>query len=149
MIEQIGVIVSLEPGHAWVKATRRSGCDHCAVASDCGTSKVAQFFNGRSARVRATNPIDAAVGDEVVIGMGSGRLVMGSALIYLIPLLAMLAGGLIGDELAGEGGAVVGAVSGLVASLWFNRLRARSLERRGLYQPRILRRNPSAASMVR
>ncbi len=121
MIEQSGRITHLEGRFAWVETQRQSACSSCHSGS-CGTGTLTRFFAARPHRVRAENGIDAQVGDTVVIGVEEGTMLRGSFLVYLVPLFAMLGGGLLFEALApqwgnvsSDGAAALGGLLGLGA----------------------------------
>jgi len=99
MIEETAHIVSVEEGHAWVETERRSSCGSCS-AKGCGTGALSKILGRRTQRLRVKNPIDAQVGDTVILGIEEGVLIRGSLMVYILPLLLMLGGGLLGEALA-------------------------------------------------
>jgi sigma-E factor negative regulatory protein RseC len=66
-------------------------------------------------------------GDTVVLSIRDGELLRAAALVYLPPLLGLLAGALAARALAGPGeGAALGAgLAGAMAGWWFSRSLAR------------------------
>lgn len=65
-----------------------------------------------------------AVGDTVLLGMEEGILWQGMLRLYLSPLLLMATLGMSGQALAGEPGAIMGALAGLAAGLGWARDRS-------------------------
>lgn len=150
MIEATGQIESLDGDHAWVATQRQSSCGSCSVSKGCGTSTVAKLFGDRLHRVYARNEVNAREGDSVVVGISEATLVKGSLMLYLLPLLALMAGGLLGELMAGqmglngELGALFMAVLGFIISLlWLKRYSGR-LSKDERYQAVVLRRVESA-----
>lgn len=144
MIETQGVVVKVGNGLAYVDARRETGCGSCQSASACGTPSVAKLLGGKPSLVGALNPIQAEIGDSVVVGVEERALLRGSVAVYLFPLLLVLAGAMLAEYLApaaaGEGHAVAGAALGLLAAgAWltlFNRMAAGNPR----FQPVILRK---------
>ncbi|GAB6041649.1 SoxR reducing system RseC family protein [Endothiovibrio diazotrophicus] len=125
MIEENARVVAVEGEVAWVEAERKSACGSCEAKGGCGTGSLSQVFGTRSNRMRVLNTVGAAPGDTVVIGIEESALVRGSVAVYLVPLLALLAGGVFGEHMAGQlsiavqVGGVVGGLGGLgVGLLW-------------------------------
>jgi sigma-E factor negative regulatory protein RseC len=129
MIEERGQVVRTAGDSAWVQTERRSSCGSCSARKGCGTGALAGVFSARVHEVEVLNPIGAQPGDEVIVGINESMLVRGSATVYLLPLLSLMAGALLAEGLApqlGLGGsdaaAIVGGVAGLAAGfLWLHR----------------------------
>ena len=100
----------------------------------------------RPTRVRVVNAVGAQPGEQVVIGIEESAIVHGSVLVYLVPLLALLGGAILGEAwlrpYAGdrEWPVIVAAVAGLALGLVWVRGRAQRLGREAWFQPTILRR---------
>jgi sigma-E factor negative regulatory protein RseC len=103
MIEETAHVVETEGEYAWVETQRRSSCGSCS-AKGCGTGALSKVLGRRSQRLRVRNPIDARPGDAVVLGIDEQALLRGSLAVYIVPLLAMLAGALLGEVLAPQWG---------------------------------------------
>ena len=99
MIEETAKVIDLDGKYAWVETQRKSACASCSVNKGCGTATIAKVLGKRRTRVKTINQLGAKSGDMVVIGIQEQALVRGSIAVYAIPLLLLLAGGLIGDWL--------------------------------------------------
>ncbi len=149
MIEESGRVVELEGEFAWIEGERSTACGSCAVRKGCGTGTLARLFGQRPVRLRVINHINAAVGDQVVIGISETGLLRGSLAVYAVPLAALFAGALAGHFLAGQLWpaardplAIAGAVAGLLAGLtWLRRFSFRT-GNKAPYQPVVLRKQP-------
>lgn len=146
MIEETGVVVSVQGLLAEVETTRRSTCGGCAVNGACGTSLLARYFGSKRSLLRVQNSIGAGQGDLVVIGVPEGALLKASFVAYLVPLLAMIGGAMAGAYIADlvvpayvQPMSVLAGLGGFVAAFaWLVRFsRIKSADER--YQPRILR----------
>lgn len=131
MIEETAHVVATEGEDAWVETERRSSCGSCS-AKGCGTGALSKILGTRVQRLKVRNPIDAKAGDTVVLGIEEGVLIQGSVMVYILPLLLMLGGGLLGEALAPqwgsdpEGLSLFFGVLGLVAGfLWLRRYNRR------------------------
>jgi sigma-E factor negative regulatory protein RseC len=132
MVEESGLVVATEGEMAWVETSRRSSCGSCE-AKGCGTGALSQVLGRRRQRLRVRNPIAAVAGEAVVLGIAESALLKGSLAVYLVPLLALLAGGLLGEALAPqlalprEGGSILFALGALACSfLWLRRFNRRA-----------------------
>ncbi|MEN8169593.1 MAG: SoxR reducing system RseC family protein [Pseudomonadota bacterium] len=133
MIEESALVVATEGEDAWVETSRRSSCGSCE-AKGCGTGTLSQVLGRRSQRLRVKNPIAAVAGERVVLGISESALIKGSLAVYLVPLLALMSGGLLGELMAsqlmmqGEGITILFALASLGLSLlWLRRFNRRAV----------------------
>ncbi len=145
MIEESGCIVELEGDYAWVETARRSSCSSCsAKGGGCGTGALSEVLGARSQRLRVRNELHAENGERVLLGIEESALLRGSLAVYIVPLLALMGGALLGEALAsgvgGEWPALLGAGLGMgLALAWLRRFNHRA-GANPRYQPRMLRR---------
>jgi sigma-E factor negative regulatory protein RseC len=119
MLETRAVIVRIEGQHALVQASQASGCEHCS-GKGCGAGKLSRMFCSNPRLFKVGNPINAGVGDEVVISIAEGSILRGIGLVYLLPLLLLVTGAMLGSHWAEfpgqlDGYAAAGAMLGLAA----------------------------------
>ncbi|MEE8342548.1 MAG: SoxR reducing system RseC family protein [Gammaproteobacteria bacterium] len=141
MLEETGRVVQVSGDTAWVETERASTCAGCVAKSGCGTAVLSRVMGVRRNRVRALNPVHACAGDRVVIGLQEDALVRGSLAMYLIPLMGLLAGAILGQSTGGTESlsilfAALGFGGGLAWLRWFGR-RIRADQQ---YQAMVLRR---------
>lgn len=144
MLEEQATVVSLESGAVWVEADRRTGCERCEAGQGCGGGVLGRLVVRGNSRVRALNDLpDLAVGDDVVLGLDERILLSGSLMTYLLPLLCMLAAALFAEQFLQTSDLAVAAfgIFGLAVGLLVLRGWSRRLIKRGLMQPRVLRRS--------
>lgn len=140
MIEERARVIAAGEGYAWVETERRSACGSCPANPGCGTAVLAKAMGRRRVRLRALSGIPVQSGDEVVVGIDESALVQGSLAVYLTPLLIMLAGAAVGDQVIGSEVAslLLGAAGLLGSFLWLRH--AGGIRDNPLYQPVVLRR---------
>lgn len=145
MIEETARVVAREGDEVWVEAERRSACGGCSAASGCGTGALAGVFGRRTLRLRAHDETGAAVGDRVRIGLDEAALVRGSLAVYLVPLLTLLGGALLGESLApqwgigsAEGASIALGVAGLAAGMLWVRVFSRGAQRSDRFRAVVL-----------
>lgn len=155
MIEENAQVVALQGDAAWVETRRRSACGSCTAHPGCGSAALGKLLGRRPTRVRVVNTVGAQPGEQVVIGIDESAIVHGSVLVYLMPLLALLGGAILGEAWlrAYAGGhewpVIAAAVAGLVLGLAWVRVRAQRLGREARFQPTILRRAaPGGSDMI-
>ncbi len=99
MIEERGEVTAVNPPYAMVVTQRRSSCGSCSTKG-CGTGALSELFAVRSQDMKVLNPIDARVGEQVVLGLEESALLRGSLAVYIVPILLMIAGGVLGEMMA-------------------------------------------------
>ena len=113
MAEQMGVIIeNRSDGLARIFTSRRRARGGCQPSLDCDLLES-----------RAFNKIGAGEGDVVKLSLPQARLLEGVALLYVLPITALLAGALAGFGLGAAWGwahvgSVIGALCGLGGGLW-------------------------------
>jgi len=149
MIEETGRVARCEGEYAWVLTERRSSCGTCSAQKGCGTGALAGVFGAKTHEVKVLNPLGAEPGEDVVIGISEQMLVRGSVAVYMVPLLAMIGGGLLAQslapqlELAGNDMvSVVGGLMGLALGFSWLRWRTRRWANTAEFHAVVLRRLP-------
>lgn len=149
MIEEPAQVISVEGEageYVWVETQRQSTCGGCAANQVCGTSVLAKVLGTRRARVRALNRGGAKVGDRVIVGIDERALIRGSLAVYAMPLLTLLAGGIVGAllserlQVSGESLSLGLGIAGLAAGLLWLKGFTRRIRDDSRYQPVVLRR---------
>jgi len=97
MMTEKAKVVALRGERALLETRRQSVCGACVVNKACGTGVIAKYWNAKPLRLEARNDIGARVGEEVLVAVEDRFLVRGSLLVYLLPLLALFTGGLLGS----------------------------------------------------
>ena len=149
MIEETGLIVEIDEQYAWVEAASSSSCSHCSANQACGTASLQKWFKRKPNRLRVVNNQDVKPGERVVIGIPEQALVKGSFMIYMLPLLFLIAGAFFGrylDSLLGWGykdaASMFFGLLGLVSSFrYLQKHYQHKSGRQAQYQPVILRRS--------
>ncbi|MBR4131757.1 MAG: SoxR reducing system RseC family protein [Oscillospiraceae bacterium] len=86
MQQQVQVSRVYPDGSAEVFVRRESACSgDCHKCSGCGAQKQQVF-------VRASNPIGAAPGDQVIVSSENAQVLPAMLVVYILPLALMLAG---------------------------------------------------------
>lgn len=141
MMEEYGKIVELREGRiALVECVRNSACQHCASSAACNLG-----MDQDSMRVEAWNQIDAGLHDRVKIVTSTGNYLKSSFMLYIVPIIGLLFGGLLGQTIGEQGWLAVdpvlmSALSGvvfLVLTFLLIRRITRGLNRRQ-YMPQIV-----------
>lgn len=143
MITEEGYVTQSSPGIARIKTVRNSACAGCAAHGSCEGAKEGE--------VEAIDELGVRVGDRVVVGFHAGSLVKVSMLLYLFPVVCMIVGAVIGQQMAPGYDMDESAASAIGAFLFFLlsficiRLTGNRLTGNRKYQARILRIRQRAA----
>jgi len=98
MIEETGTVIEIKgPSTAVVLCQKGSFCEHCAAMDTCRMGD-----DNHSMQVDAHNPLAAEVGDRVVLAVSSRNFLTSSFVVYIVPLLFMLIGGILGQFIGEE-----------------------------------------------
>ena len=120
MLTETGRVVAVEADSIWVETIRQSTCGACAVRKGCGHGLLNRFSEGRRGYIRVLpgdllQAADCQIDDQVMIAIPEEVILRGSFIVYLMPLLALLGGAVLGSRLAPaspDPGAVLGALIG-------------------------------------
>lgn len=118
MIVETGKIVAIEAQGVWVETITRSVCGSCKAEKGCGQSLMSKW--GGSAPylwvlLEGRDPGQYAIGDEISIGLHEDMVVKASLLAYVMPLLLLVGGAVLGKVLWGSDNAsAICAVAGLL-----------------------------------
>lgn len=140
MITETGRVVAIEPDSLWVETIRRSTCNSCSAQKACGHGLMNKLDSGRQHHVRALLDGQSAdsfkVDDEVEISIPEQVLVSGALVVYVLPLLSMLAGAVVTAEfLPGDVAAFAGSVVGFCIGLALVRYHAQLTRNHRQLQP--------------
>lgn len=147
MIEEYARVIAVENDQLLLEAETRAACNACAARQGCGTSVLSKWVGRKFTRFQAPNTVNARVGDEVVVGLAEEAMLTGSLLVYLLPLLAMIAFALLADSLIATDVAwrdllvVVAAVAGFALMLLVSRLLLSTSSNRSRLTPVVIRKN--------
>jgi sigma-E factor negative regulatory protein RseC len=95
--------------------------------------------------VEALNTVGARVGDEIVLNLATGSLLKATFLLYVFPILCMIAGAVVGHRFALSRGWDPSGLSAAISlaalgiSLFLIRLRGNALSHKSEYKPQIVR----------
>jgi len=145
MLLETAHVVAVEADSVWVETISQSSCGSCAAKKGCGHSLLNRISAGRrnyikvlSGSLRASH---CSVDDHVRISIPEKVILQGSLLVYMLPLVSMLAGAaLAASAIAGNQDflAITGAVGGFSLGVMLVRWHAwRNRDDKSI-QPRLL-----------
>jgi sigma-E factor negative regulatory protein RseC len=114
MIEEIGIISAIEQHNyqqvILVETQIKSTCGSCEAQSNCGTGAIAKVFASKREMLRFRLNEIVEVGQKVSLGIPEENLLKASALVYCLPLGALILSALIGQTIL--------PLVGLIAEGW-------------------------------
>ena len=131
------VIRALEGDIALVEVPD-GGCGRCHEEGGCGGHHLTQALCGAPKVYRVANPSGLKIGDEVTLGISAKAVWVGANFAYAMPVLALLAGAMLGAFFHGDTGAIAGGVVGLVAAWLVLRWKMRQRLENQDFQPQIV-----------
>ncbi len=150
MTTEEGVVVEVSGRMARVRTQKTGACESCSAKSSCHV-----LGGGKEMEVEVVNIAAAGIGDRVLIAFETASLVKASFLIYVLPILGMMAGGFLGQGIASYLGwnsaasSIVTAFGFLGLSFVFVRAKGNRMSRKEIYQPKIIRILDRASSSGR
>ncbi|RJQ21448.1 MAG: hypothetical protein C4560_03960 [Nitrospiraceae bacterium] len=108
MVEEIGIVTKTEGVTAKVIVQKKGTCEGCAMKGACETTEGGM-------EIEALNPVQAKVGQTVKLSINPSTYLKGTILIYGVPVIALIAGAIIGKNIGDE--YLKGASSDLVAAV--------------------------------
>lgn len=127
MLETRAIVVQVDGQYALVQDSQgNNGCGQCS-GKGCGAGKLSQLFCSKPRQFQVNNPIEASVGDEVIVTVADGAVLRGIGLVYLLPLALLAVGAMLGSisavqveqrDVHAAAGAVLGLIGGFALSRW-------------------------------
>ncbi|MFC4159197.1 SoxR reducing system RseC family protein [Chitinimonas lacunae] len=148
-IEHEALVVAVEPGFAWVRPGPAQLCPACANSGRCGAVALNRLFAGQEEHFRVADPLGVQAGERVMVGVAAQAVLQAALWAYLLPLLALLGGALLGSRLwpiQPDLGGLCGAGVGLTLALFGLRWRSRELALRQSFEPVVVRRLDTSES---
>ena len=139
MIKEQATVTGIDGNWAVIQMQRQSVCSHCELNSGCGMGAIGRLLGHRSKPVMIKNEHKLKAGDSVVLGLPDRAFLKASLLIYGLPLLGLMASGLLARWIIGESElfVIVFALVGFVAGLQISAKIARN-QYSNQFSPQIL-----------
>lgn len=90
MIEEAAIVTRVAKGQVWIRSLQSGACGGCMQKATCGTATLAKWLPKREFAIDCDR--DLLVGDQVRVAIDDSHLLLSSLVLYLLPLLTMLAG---------------------------------------------------------
>jgi sigma-E factor negative regulatory protein RseC len=141
MITENGIVTRTDRSTVWIKTIRSGACEGCSSKDSCGES-----HNAKEMIVTVKNTLGVQTGDQVVIGIETKPMIILSFLLYVFPILLLIAGAVIGDSLApalGMNNSIFAMILGFSffgAAFFFIRKKQASLTQKEEFKPFLVRK---------
>lgn len=138
MATEQGVVIRTFNNIAVVKTMRSEACEACSAKDACAEK-------GNDMEIEAVNRIGAKTGDGVVIQIQTRPFLKVTFLLYLFPIICMIAGAVLGEKLApqlGYDASVLSAILGFSCfflSIWVVKVKGNKMGKDESYHPQIIR----------
>jgi sigma-E factor negative regulatory protein RseC len=100
MIEESALVISNDGNYIVIEILKKSSCGSCSVNKACGTGIISNYLKPKTIKYSIENTINAKVGDTIIIGINERVFLIGSFLMYILPLFFMLLFAILGDFIA-------------------------------------------------
>ncbi len=159
VLTETGRVVAVEQDSLWVETIRQSTCGSCAARKGCGHGLLNRMADGKYGYIRVLpgklSPADCRVDDRVRFAIPEEVILRGSMVVYVLPLVLLLAGAAAGTALTGflaiqatDLLALVGAGAGLALGALVVRWHANTHRSDSTLQPTLLERlHPSEQAL--
>ena len=141
MATEQGIVTKIEStSTAWVKTTKTDACKACAARNSCHS-----MGGSNEMEVEAINYAGAQVGQKVVLSFDTSPLLKATFLLYVFPIIAMIIGAFVGQQLAPNFNFDASFLSAIFGFLFFGltilfvRSKGNKLAQRDEYRPKIIR----------
>lgn len=95
MITEEGVVTRATGNLAWVKTVPPKACETCGASDTCEMLESKGELN-----FEVENTLSACEGDRVVVGLETGSLLFLTFMLYIFPILFLIAGAFVGNAAA-------------------------------------------------
>jgi len=120
MIEEYAIITSRSGTQATLEIERRTACGLCGQKRGCGNATWGRLLGHHSHAFSAENPINANIGDSVIVGIDEQAILHTTFYLYGVPLIGLLLGTVLANYFfSNQFYVMIGAVLGLALGfLW-------------------------------
>ena len=141
MATEEGIVTKVYSSTAWVKCSKSAACETCKAKGFCDT----MGGGDDDVEVEAINAAGAKVDDRVTISFETSSLLKVSFLVYMVPVLFLILGVVIGDKIAlifNYDRSIFSIVAGflfLVAAFFFVKAKGNKMSKKDEYKPKIIK----------
>jgi sigma-E factor negative regulatory protein RseC len=136
MIDETGIVTSINDTYAKIKVQKRGACEGCAASGVCEPSEDGM-------EIEALNPVGAKAGQKVMVSLKPQAYLKGALFIYGFPLASFIAGVILGKNLGeayfkgidSDTVSVAVGFAALIVSFLIARSWSKKVEQKAEYKP--------------
>ncbi|MGD8283818.1 MAG: SoxR reducing system RseC family protein [Desulfobacterales bacterium] len=150
MATEHGVVIKTDSTSAWVKTVKSGACKACSARGSCHS-----LSSSDEMEVKAINEVGANVGDQIVLSFETSSLLKATFLLYVFPILLLIIGAVIGEQIAPSFRINPSALSAIIgfsfffAAVLFIKVMANRMAKKNEYKPQIIKIITRASQSVR
>ena len=140
MATEQGIVIKTDSSAAWVKTIKTGDCAGCSARGSCHS-----LGNNDEMEVKAINEAGARAGDRIVLLFATSSLLKATFLLYVFPILLLIIGAAIGQELAPRidfdpsGLSALTGFSFFIVAVLIIKARANKMALKKEYRPKIIK----------
>ena len=140
MATEQGIVIKTDSSAAWVKTIKTGDCAGCSARGSCHS-----LGNNDEMEVKAINEAGAKAGDRIVLLFETSSLLKATFLLYVFPILLLIIGAAIGQELAPHidfnpsGLSALTGFSFFIVAVLIIKARANKMALKKEYRPKIIK----------
>ncbi|MEE9445498.1 MAG: SoxR reducing system RseC family protein [Cocleimonas sp.] len=147
--EETVKVILVKEGYAYLETNKASACGSCASKTSCGSLNFfgsADVSNNKKSDkqiesgLKVLNTLNLKVGDSAVLAISSGTLLVGTFLLYILPLLSLMVFASIAKAFAGEIVSTMIGVIGFFVTVLFVRQMLNNQKFSNQFEPTLLRK---------
>lgn len=124
-VNTIRAVVRSIDGEDAIVEVEQGGCGRCHEKGGCGGQHLTQMLCAGPKTYRVHNPGCMAIGETVTVAIAAGAIRHSANLAYVLPILSLIGGAVLGVQAGGNPGAMAGGVAGLILAWLYIRARMR------------------------
>jgi len=136
--EETALVIDIDGDFAYLETQNSDSCGNCSSKSGCGSFSVIFTLKPRN-KLKIKNTLDLKTGDSVIVAMPSDKLLIATALMYLLPLLSLFLFSFIAKILIGEVASIITGLIGLFVALVLVKLFIENDNVATFFQPKMIR----------
>lgn len=116
-----------------ISCEQQTSCRHCSSQQTCGTGIISKAVGNKTHQWQLKTNVEVSVGQTVEVGLPEKQLIQFASIVYIVPLVLLFIGALVGQWLAtpiggGEGTVIITSILFMFMGVWLARTLAKKLQ---------------------
>jgi len=137
--EETALVNHIEGNFVFLETKNNGSCGNCHSKSGCGNLSSVFTLQVKN-KLRVSNTLNLKEGDAVIVGMPAEKLLIATALMYVLPLILLFSLALITKVYLGETASILAGLVGLVGGLLLVNKITQIDSITELFQPKLIRK---------